>query len=101
MPTRLNYEKGFSLVELLIAMVIILFLGVALARVVIELIRYDMSIKARQTAIQAVESWASFIDSLPYNSWIISPGENSEDPNGAGGISWIAHSIKYYHRISV
>ena len=44
MPTRLNYEKGFSLVELLIAMVIILFQGVALARGVIELIRYDMRI---------------------------------------------------------
>jgi len=95
MPTRLNYEKGFSLVELLIAMVIILFLGVALARGVIELIRYDMRIKARQTAIQAVERWASFIESLPYNSWIISPGENSEDPNGAGGNALYCYDCAY------
>ncbi|MFN3976481.1 MAG: prepilin-type N-terminal cleavage/methylation domain-containing protein [Aquificaceae bacterium] len=72
MHTKLS-KKGFTLVELLVAMVIILFLGIGLAKGVLELIKLDMRIKARQTAQQVVESWASYIQALPFNSWVINP----------------------------
>lgn len=96
MSTRvLKHKKGFTIIELLVAMIIILFLGIALAKGVLELIRLDMRIKARQTAAQVVESWASFIEALPYDSWIISPGENNEDPPMAGGNALYCYDCAY------
>ncbi len=78
-------KKGFTLVELLVSMVIILFLGIALARGILELLRLDMRIKARQTAQQVVQSWASYIQALPFDSWVINPGEQDcQDPAGTG-----------------
>ncbi|MFN3599581.1 MAG: prepilin-type N-terminal cleavage/methylation domain-containing protein [Aquificaceae bacterium] len=77
--------KGFTLIEVLIAMVVILFLGIALAKAVLDLVLLNQRVKVRQTAIQVAETWASYIEALPYESWIINPGENSEDPPNAGG----------------
>ncbi len=78
-------KRGFSLVEILIASVIILLIGIALAKGILDLIQQRLRVQVRQTAIQAVENWASYIEALPYDSWIINPGENSEDAGGSGG----------------
>lgn len=78
-------SKGFTLIEVLVAMILILLLGIALARGVLALIQYNLKVQIREKAIEVVNSWSAFIESLPYDSWVISPGENSEDPQGAGG----------------
>lgn len=96
MSAAILRKKGFTLIELLVAMVIILFLGIALARGVLELIRLDMRIKARQTAQQVVESWASYIQALPFDSWVINPGEQDcQDPAGAGCHSFYCHDCSH------
>ncbi len=82
MPTRLVKNKGFSLIEVLVAMVMILLLGIALAKGVLEIMRLHLRSKLKQTAVQVVETWASYMESLPYNSWILNPDPN-EQPGGA------------------
>lgn len=77
-------KRGFTLLELLIATTIILMLGIGLARGILEMIQLNMKIQARQRAVEVVQSWASYIESLPFDSWIINP--RMGDPNDPPGV---------------
>ena len=92
---ELKDKKGFSLIEVLIAAVVILFIGIALAKGILDLIQQRLRVQVRQTAIQAVETWASYIEALPYDSWVINPGENSEDPAGVGGNAFYCYDCAF------
>ena len=92
---RLKNKKGFTVIEVLIAAVIILLMGIALAKGILDLIQQRLRIQVRQTAIQAVETWASYIEALPYDSWVINPGENSEDPPGKGGNAFYCYDCAF------
>lgn len=45
---RLKNKKGFTIIEVLIAAVIILLLGIALAKGILDLIQYRLRVQVRQ-----------------------------------------------------
>lgn len=75
-------NKGFSMIELLISTAIILLVGIGLAKGVLDLTRYNLRVQLNQLANQTVQSWTTYIKSIPYNSWIINPDPN-DTPGGS------------------
>lgn len=74
-------SKGFTIIEVFVASLIVLFLGIGLAKGILDLMRYNLKIKLKQVAVESVEKWANYIRGVPYDSWIISP-DPTESPGG-------------------
>lgn len=78
---EVSNQKGFSLVEALISGLVIMFVGISLAKGILDLTRYKMRLELNRLAIDVAQSWANYINSLSYDSWVISP-DPSERPGG-------------------
>lgn len=71
----MKLNKGFSLIELLIAMLILMFVMIGFLAGLIKYIQFSMDARMKDLMDKAVKDWSGFLDSLPYNaSCLASPG---------------------------
>lgn len=64
---KLN-KQGYTIIELLIAMLILLFFMIGLLQGVLFYIRYTTEIKLKDQASILVNDWSNYLNTLPYDS---------------------------------
>lgn len=87
-------KKGFTLIELMIALGILAIILVALAQAAMMTIRHNASFDHRKLALELAQGTINSLASLPYNSNLISNQVNDNtfidnpypDPDGNGGV---------------
>lgn len=61
-------KQGYTIIELLIAMLILLFFMIGLLQGVLFYIRYTTEIKLKDQASILVNDWSNYLNTLPYDS---------------------------------
>jgi prepilin-type N-terminal cleavage/methylation domain-containing protein len=84
MATRATNNKGFSLIELLIAMMIIMISMLALATATGNFIRVNLENEMRNTATRIANQTTEALYSLPFNDPDLAPGVHNRILNDAG-----------------
>ncbi len=84
---QLTNKKGFTIVELLIASVIIIFVSIGFLKGILFYIQYSTSQKMKDLASQTNSNFIKYFDTLPYST--IQPASY---PNGWGSSSCDAYN---------
>ncbi|ADC88676.1 hypothetical protein Thal_0038 [Thermocrinis albus DSM 14484] len=71
----LNKRHGFTILEILVATLIIMLVGIALLTGILQYNRYSMKVQAKREAEKILQSMADYIRSLPYDSWLLNPND--------------------------
>lgn len=87
---KLN-SKGFTIIELLIAMLFLMFVMIGFLRGVLTYIQFSLDARMKDTASKAIRDWSGYLESLPYNASLISP-----DPYPNSSNNWGNASIECY-----
>lgn len=87
---KLN-SKGFTIIELLIAMLFLMFVMIGFLRGVSTYIQFSLDARMKDTASKAIRDWSGYLESLPYNASLISP-----DPYPNSSNNWGNASIECY-----
>lgn len=74
-------KKGYTLIELLVASIIIILISIGFMRGILFYIDYSLSQKMKDKATEVSRNFSQYIDKLSYNDSLISPTLNSY-PNG-------------------
>ncbi|SNZ12202.1 prepilin-type N-terminal cleavage/methylation domain-containing protein [Hydrogenobacter hydrogenophilus] len=61
-------NKGFSLIELLIAMLILMFVMIGFLAGLIKYIQFSIDARMKDLMDKAVKDWSGYLESLPYNA---------------------------------
>jgi len=87
-------KKGFTLIEVMIALTILGIILMALTHATITIIKHNAYLEHKKTAIQIAEATINYLTNLPYNDELLSDIVNSNtfinnphpDPNGNGNV---------------
>ncbi len=64
----MKLNKGFSLIELLIAMLILMFVMIGFLAGLIKYIQFSMDARMKDLMDKAVKDWSGYLESIPYNA---------------------------------
>ena len=64
----MKLNKGFSLIELLIAMLILIFVMMGFLAGLIKYIQFSMDARMKDLMDKAVKDWSGYLESIPYNA---------------------------------
>jgi type II secretory pathway pseudopilin PulG len=60
-------SKGFTIIELLIAMLILMFVMISFLGGLLNYMRFSLDSRMKNTMDKAVKDWAGYLESYPYN----------------------------------
>lgn len=87
----MKHSKGFTIIELLIAMLLIMFVMIGFLRGVLYYIQFSLDARMKDTVSKAIRNWSGYLESLPYNANLISPNPYPNSLN-----NWDNSSIECY-----
>lgn len=64
----MKLSRGFTIIELLIAMLILMFVMIGFLGGLLNYMRFALDAKMKDVMDKAVKDWTGYLDSMPYNS---------------------------------
>ncbi len=75
----MKHSKGFTIIELLIAMLLLMFVMIGFLGSLLNYIKFSLDARMKDTASKAIRDWSGYLESLPYNATLISPSTYTWD----------------------
>lgn len=73
----MKLSKGFTIVELLIAMMILMFVMLGFLAGLLNYMRFSLDARMKGTMDKLVKDWSGYLESMPYNATAIANASSS------------------------